>query len=89
MHQSRLEAADALEKRLIEIAVNHQITEAAREAGAINTNLVARFVIGSGALTHYVESQGKVFALVDGPPLHRAIKALADSPDTRHLFDSA
>ena len=88
MYEKRLEAAAGLEKRLVEIAVNEQIIQAAKAAGAINPDLVVTVFTETGALAHEVDAGGNVSALVDGRPLHQAVKVLAEGPETRHLFDS-
>ncbi|MFZ5573493.1 MAG: hypothetical protein ACOZF0_24080 [Thermodesulfobacteriota bacterium] len=88
LYARRVEAASELEKKLVGIAIDFQIEQEARAAGAINHKLVAMCLKGKNVLEHSVDSDGNLSIFVDGLPAKDAVKALTLSQDTRILFDS-
>lgn len=89
LHQQRVHSAHEVEKKLIDIAVNYQIEEAARSASAINPGVVANFIRSTEEVIHEIDPDGDVTVFVGGQKVYDAVKTLAAKHDTRHLFDSS
>jgi hypothetical protein len=86
LYQSRVKAAEKLSGKLTEIALNYQIEEKARAAGAINPSLIGMYLKNTCKLTHKIDGDGDIVVLADGGPIENAVKSLAAGDDTRHMF---
>lgn len=85
LYQKRVDAADELKHQLADIAVNFQIEQAAKNAGATNPKIVS--MIFENEITHTIDSTGEIKVDVGGRSVQSAVESLVDSEDTKFLFD--
>jgi hypothetical protein len=89
LRQTWIDEAASLKDKLVEISVDYQIKQRAKEVGSISHNLVSLAVKNSGTLGHTVKSDGSITVSVDGRPIKDVIQELAINEDFKVLFDSS